>query len=123
MAPRLALSQLEMTRDMIISQSRTTSQMAEVAGCSKRSITRCRSPDVWQCPSALDPRWPSTNRIHTWMRWRTSYEFELVVLSYTISRALRSHGWSKVARRIAQERNADPRDYYLYQLSNFRSYH
>ncbi|KAJ5501966.1 hypothetical protein N7463_004840 [Penicillium fimorum] len=29
----------------------------------------------------------------------------------------------KVARRIAQERNADLRDYYLYQLSDFRSYH
>lgn len=38
MAPRLALSQLEMIRDMIISRSLTTSQMAEAVGCSKRSI-------------------------------------------------------------------------------------
>ncbi|KAJ5697657.1 hypothetical protein N7488_011341 [Penicillium malachiteum] len=51
-------------------------------------------------------------------------EFEVVVSSYTISRALRSRGWTKkVARRIAQERNADLRDYYHYQLSDFRSYH
>lgn len=51
-------------------------------------------------------------------------EFDVLVSRYTISRALRSHGWSqKVARRIAQVRNADLRDYYLYQLSDFRSYH
>lgn len=36
----------------------------------------------------------------------------------------RSAGWSKKAtRRIAQERSADLRDYYLYKLSAFRSYH
>jgi transposase len=51
-------------------------------------------------------------------------EFNLLISTYTISRALRSHGWTKkVARQIAQERNADLRDYYLYQLSDFRSYH
>jgi transposase len=51
-------------------------------------------------------------------------EFELLVSTYTISRALRSQGWTKkVARRIAQERNADLRNYYLHQLSDFRSYH
>lgn len=38
MAPRLAPSQLVMIRDMIESRSLTTSEMAEAAGCSKRSI-------------------------------------------------------------------------------------
>jgi len=38
MAPRLAVSQLVMIRDIINSKSLTTSQMAEAAGCSKCSI-------------------------------------------------------------------------------------
>jgi hypothetical protein len=38
MAPRLAPSQLVMIRDMIDSRSLATSEMAEAAGCSKRSI-------------------------------------------------------------------------------------
>jgi hypothetical protein len=42
-------------------------------------------------------------------------EFDVYASMYTISRALQSHGWTKkVARRIAQERNADLRDYYFY---------
>jgi hypothetical protein len=51
-------------------------------------------------------------------------EFDVLVSTYTVSRALRSYGWTKkVARRIAQERNADLRYHYLYQLLDFRSYH
>jgi hypothetical protein len=38
MAPRLAPSQLVMIRDMIDSRSLATSEMAEVAGCSKRVV-------------------------------------------------------------------------------------
>lgn len=38
MASRLAPSQLDMIRDMISSKLLTTSQMAEAASCSKRSI-------------------------------------------------------------------------------------
>lgn len=51
-------------------------------------------------------------------------EFELQVTISTISRALASAGWSrKTARRIAKERNADLRDFYLHNLSEFHSYH
>lgn len=39
MAPRLASSQLEMIHDMISSKSLTTSEMAEAAGRSKRSMS------------------------------------------------------------------------------------
>jgi transposase len=43
---------------------------------------------------------------------------------HSISRALASAGWSKkAARRVAKERNADLRDFYLHNLSEFRSYH
>jgi transposase len=50
-------------------------------------------------------------------------EFEVLVSISTISRALSSIGWSKKqARRVAKERNADLRDFYLYNLSSFVSY-
>lgn len=42
-------------------------------------------------------------------------EFSVLVSTHTIGRALRPQGWTKkVARRIAKERSADVRDYYLY---------
>lgn len=51
-------------------------------------------------------------------------EFEILTTPSTISRTLKSNGWSKkVARRVAKERNADIRDFYLHNLSDFRSYH
>ncbi len=51
-------------------------------------------------------------------------EFETVVTTSTISRALALAGWSKkAARRVAKERNADLRDFYLYNLSEFRLYY
>jgi hypothetical protein len=51
-------------------------------------------------------------------------DFEAPVTMSTISRALASIKWSKkVARRVAVERNADLRDFYLHNLSCFRSYH
>jgi hypothetical protein len=49
-----------------------------------------------------------------------SDEFEAVITSST-RRALASIGWpTKVARSIAKERNADLRDFYLYNLAAFR---
>jgi len=51
-------------------------------------------------------------------------EFEVLVAKSSISRALSSLGWpKKVARRVAKEQNPDLRDFYLYNLSSFRSYH
>ncbi|KAK6858582.1 hypothetical protein PG995_005146 [Apiospora arundinis] len=50
-------------------------------------------------------------------------EFEILVPTHSISRALASIRWSnKTARRVAKERNADLRDLYLHKLSAFRSY-
>ncbi|KAJ5894358.1 hypothetical protein N7495_006049 [Penicillium taxi] len=43
MAPNLALSTLEFIRDMILSKSLTTSQIADAAGCSPRFIITIRS--------------------------------------------------------------------------------
>lgn len=47
-------------------------------------------------------------------------EFATLVTTSSIGRASRSAGWTKkVARRIAQERNAGLRDFYLDKLSDF----
>jgi hypothetical protein len=49
-------------------------------------------------------------------------EFEVLVLTCNISRALKSVGWSKKAAcRVAREQNPDLRDFYLQNLSAFRS--
>ncbi|KAK8121451.1 hypothetical protein PG999_005571 [Apiospora kogelbergensis] len=51
-------------------------------------------------------------------------EFDALVATSCISRALAAAGWSrKVARRIAKERNADLRDHYLHKLSSFPQFH
>lgn len=135
MAPRLAPSQLVMVRDMISSKSLTTSQMAVAAGCSKRSIITI-SAKLRMFGDVRAPLIPGGRpRVITAVMLEALYdhllekpdlyldemaeflsdEFDVLVSTHTISRALRSHGWTKkVARRIAQERNADLRNYYLY---------
>jgi hypothetical protein len=51
-------------------------------------------------------------------------EFEVLLTTAAISSTLKSFGWSrKAARRVAQQRNADLRDFYLHNLSSFYSYH
>jgi hypothetical protein len=50
-------------------------------------------------------------------------EFGGHVSKYTVRRALVSMGWSrKQTRCVAQERNADLRDFHLRKLSEFSSY-
>ena len=47
-----------------------------------------------------------------------------MIITSSIRRALIAIGWSKkAARQRAKEQNADLRDYYLYNLSEFQSYH
>ncbi|EEA21492.1 conserved hypothetical protein [Talaromyces marneffei ATCC 18224] len=50
--------------------------------------------------------------------------FAVAVSPSTISRMLTENGWSKkVIRQVSTRRDADLRDFYLYNLSQFRSYH
>jgi hypothetical protein len=47
-------------------------------------------------------------------------EFRVQVTNSSLKRALASVGWSKkVARQRAKEQNADLRDFYIHNLSNF----
>jgi transposase len=119
MAPRLPPSKLYFIRDMIESRSLTTSEMAEQAKCSHRTIKNIRK-NLRQLGSVHAP----TNRVG---RRRTitprilealsdhlvfrpglyldeiAYflwdEFETQVTTSSIRRALVAHGWSKKVSR------------------------
>jgi transposase len=143
MAPNLAASQHDLIHDMILDNSLTTPQMADVAGCSERSIRHIRSnlrcfgttkapfngvgrprsitPIMLQalCEHLLEKPDLYQEEIAVFL-WD---EFDAQVTVHSISRALASAGWSKkAAQRVARQRNADLRDFYLYKFSAFRSY-
>ena len=144
MAPNLALSQHKLIEGMILSKSLSDRQMADVARCSTRSIRSIRSnlrcfgdtkapPNGVGRPRSVTPPMLSAlldrliekpNMYQDEMAVFLFDEFDVLVTTQSISRALAAEGWSKkVARRVALERNADLRDFYLHNLSAFRSYH
>ena len=143
MAPNLALSQHEQIRDMIFSKC-TNATIARTACCSTRSVRKIRSNlrcfGSTKAPpngvgrhktitppmlSALLKRLIEKPELYQDEMVVFLYdEFDVLVTTSSISRALASAGWSKkAARRVAKERNADLRDFYLHNLSEFRSYH
>lgn len=144
MAPRLAASQCNMIRDMILDSSLKAVEMAAAAGCSDRTIRNKRSN--MRCfgsteapPNRGGRRCCITPVMLDALREKLlekpgMYQDEMVVFLFdefdilvnvsAVSRALASVGWSKkVTRQIAKEQNADLRDYYLYNLSAFQSHH
>lgn len=144
MAPNLAKSTLVLIHDMINSGELTASQMAEAAGCSKRSITRIRSnlrlfgsikapPAKVGRPQSITPIMlealcdrllEKPDLYLSEMVLFLLYEFDEYIPKSTISDSLRRKGWSKkTARYKAKERNADLRDDYCHLVSEFASYH
>ena len=144
MAPRLPLSKLHFIRDMIQSQSLTTSQMAEEAECSERTIKNIRRNlrqfgSVHAPPNRIGRRRTITplmlealcdhllEKPALYLDEMAVFlwdEFQTLVTTSSIRRALVSKGWSKkTARQKAREQNADLREYYLHNLSDFQSYH
>jgi transposase len=143
MAPNLAVSQHAQIRDMIISKF-ANATIARTVRCSTRSLQRIRlNLRCFGTPKAppngvgrrrtITPPMLSALLEHLienpelYQDEMANFlyeEFEVQVTVPTISRALASAGWSrKAARRIAKERNADLRDFYLHNLSEFHSYH
>jgi transposase len=60
------------------------------------------------------------DKIATFLR----QNFNITVSPRTVGRELKDAGWSKkVIRQISNKRNTDLRDFYLFNLSQFRSYH
>jgi len=144
MAQNLAQSQHAVIRDMILSKSLNAAQTAEVAGCSDRSVrairsnlryfgsTRAPSNGVGRPRSVTRPMLDALcehllekpNLYQDEMAVFLWDEFEVLITNFSIGRALVSIGWTKkAARRVAKGRNADLRDFYLHNLSAFRSYH
>ena len=144
MAPRLPISKLEMIQTMILSKSLTASQMAKAAECSKRSIINIsnnlrRFGNVRAPPTRVGRRRTVTPPMIEALCDRLlekpglyvdemeiflSDEFRVQVTNSSLKRALASVGWSKkVARQRAKEQNADLRDFYMHNLSDFQSYH
>ncbi|KAK1841729.1 hypothetical protein CCHR01_15632 [Colletotrichum chrysophilum] len=144
MAPNLAVSQHIFIRDMIVSKSLTNAQIARFVGCSTRSVSHIRSnlrcfgttkapsnavgrPRTITTPILQALLAPLTEKPHIYQDEMASFiwkEFEVLVTTQCISRALASAGWTKkTIRRVAKQRNDDLRDFYLHNLSDFRSYH
>ena len=143
MAPRLPPSKLYLIRDMIESQSRTTSQMAEEAGCSKLTIINIRRnlqlfgsvhvPPTWigrkqtVTPSMIEALWDHLfEKLSLYLDDylplervpEPGHDIHLVTTS-SIRRA-----WSKkTARQQAREQNSNLREFYLHNISDFQSYH
>jgi len=144
MAPNLASSQHGLIQDMIIDKKLKTRQMANVVECSERSIKAIRSNIHYYRTTKTPPNGSGRPRSITplilealcdhLLKKPELYleemevflwdEFEVLVSTSSISRALKSVGWSKkAARRVAREQNPDLRDFYLQNLSAFRFYH
>lgn len=144
MAPNLAPAQHDLIYDMNVDGSLKVRDMAHVAGCSERSIKAIRSnirhfgrsmapPNGGGRPRALSSRMLEVLCEHLLEKPELYLEemavflwdeFDVLVSTSSISRSLKSINWSKkAARRIAKERNADLRDFYLHNLTDFRSYH
>jgi transposase len=144
MAPRLSPAKLVLIRDMIESESFATSEMAEQAECSKQTIISIRN-NLRQFGSLYAPQ-TRVGRKRTmtplmidalcdhlyekpglYLEEMVVFlwdEFQAMVTTSSIRRALIANGWSKkTARRRAREQNADLRDFYLHNLSDFKSYH
>lgn len=144
MAPRLLPSKLHLIHDMIESQSLTTAQMAKEAECSKVTIINMRRNlrqfgSVHAPPNRIGRRQSVTPLMIEALRdhhlWKPGLyldemavflwdEFHAMITTSSIRRALVATGWSKkTARQHVRVQNADLRELYLHNLSDFQSYH
>jgi hypothetical protein len=140
MAPHLAESQHVVIGDMIASKVLfKAQQIANVAGCSRRAIHRIRSkrlpkasPNPVGRPRSITPPILDALCKHLledpglYLEEMVLFiwdKFKVQVTTYSIARALKSIRWSKkTIRHIAKGRNADLRDLYVHNTSDFLSY-
>jgi transposase len=138
-------SQHQMIGDMIRSDSLKQREMADAARCSERGIQRIarnlRHYGTTKAPPngsagrrrIITPQMLDALREHL-LEKPGLYQDEIAIFLYdklgvlvtipNISRTLKSIGWTKKAtRHVAGEQNPERRDYYLHNLSEFRSYH
>ena len=145
MAPNLPESSHQMIRDMILSKSfKNAVEIAKVAGCSPVTVRNIRlnlhvygntkaPPNGGGRKRSITP--PMLDALREYLQEKPgSYQYEMVnflqkefgvrVTTSSVGRALASIGWTKkTIRRIAKGRNADLRDSYLHNISDFSPEH
>ncbi|KAJ5434405.1 hypothetical protein N7491_005000 [Penicillium cf. griseofulvum] len=139
MAPNLAPSEHELIYDMIHSGELSITKIAQAAGCNKSTISRISSntkmfgsvkapPNKGGRPRSITPVILEALCDHL-IEKPALYldemdEFALQATKSSVSRALKSKGWSKKTARVkARERNLDLRDEYHHFILDFKSYH
>jgi transposase len=143
MAPNLAVVTHQIVRDMILSGTLPQKQMADAAHCSERGIQRItRNLHLFGTTKAPSNGAGRRLRITSHMLdilceyllvkpglYQDEMavflfdEFGIHVTTSDVSKSLKSIKWyKKSSRQVAQERNADLRDYHQYIMSEFDSW-
>jgi transposase len=143
MAPNLAPSKHILIQHMIEDGGFQNQEIEDAASCTVRSVKairrnlrlfgsttapsnrggRPRSITPVMLESLLQHLGPDSDRYLEEMVAYFWKEFGVVTTKSSISRTLRSVGWSKKnIRRVAKERSSELRNFYLYKLSSFHSY-
>lgn len=143
MAPNLKPAKRILIRDMIEDEGFTNEEIAEAASCTDRTVkaidrnlrlfgSTTAPPNRGGRPRSITPAMLDSLLEHLsptpdlYLEEMVEYlwkEFGVLTTKASMSRTLRSVGWSKKnIRRVAKERNAELRNFYLYKLSSFHSY-
>jgi len=143
MALNLTTIQHSLLQGMLLEATISDAEIAATVECSERLVRSARSNLLHfgstRAPSngggrlaKITPPMKAALREHL-LEKPTLYEEEMVaflkemfkvqVARSSIGQVLKSMGWSKKkARYVAQERNADLRDFHLYRMSQYASY-
>jgi transposase len=143
MAPHLAQSQRDQIHDMIRASSLCDRDIANIVGCSQRTVVRVRANvRAFGAPSApkaavgrpsriprhvldalLDHLLTKPDLYIDEMAEFILDEFEINASEHSVRRSLKACDWSKKkTQRVACERDRDLRDACLYELSEYKSY-
>ena len=148
MAPNLPAPSRNLLQDLILGKSLggkglKDKEIAELVGCSTRTVRNGRSnvrdfgiidappnsvgrpkkvtPNMWAALKSQLAREPCITQEE--MAAFLRREFEVDISRATIGRLVSAADWSrKVTRTVAQERNADLRDAYIYERSCYHSF-
>lgn len=141
MAPQLDLARRVLVESMV-ERGFNTNTIALHASCNRRTVQRIRSERHRSMPTRRTARAGRRSCISPAMQKALCdklselpdlYRSEMADFLYSafgkrvsersIGRTLRSIGWTRTTvRRIAQQRDADLRDYYLHRIAQYKSY-
>lgn len=143
MAPTLSTNQHDLLQAMLLEATISDAEIATTVECSERSVRSARSNllhfGYTRAPSNGGGRpakitSPMKAALQEQLLQKpTLYQEEMVtflkekfgvqVARSSVGQVLKSMGWSKKkARHVAQERNAELRDFHLHKMSQYASY-